>query len=94
MNTLFIIQADFQNMPNIITQVDDLYCEHDAVLLMQDSILFLHHTIFERISKLYVLADDALHFNIPTAQRTNLNIITHTEWADLILNYPKILTLK
>lgn len=93
-NTLFIIQAEYQNMPTIISQLNDLYTEHDAVLLMQESLLFLHQPLFHRILALYVLADDALHLNIPATQHTNLKLINHTEWVDLILKSQKILTLK
>lgn len=93
-HTLFILQPDYSNAETVLKHLDDVYTESDAVLLMQDSALFLHHPSLLNIKHLYLLADDAQHFNIPTPLLDNIKIISHAEWATYLAQSEKVITLK
>jgi sulfur relay protein TusB/DsrH len=90
--TLYLIQSSFSHTDQILTQLDQIYTITDHVILMGDAVLYVHDHRLQLKKNLYILENDIeiLAEKCPE----HFKLINYTQFADLILDFTRCVSLK
>ncbi len=90
--TLYLIQSTYAHTAQILNQLNQIYAEQDAIVLMGDAVLFMQDCHLRNKQNLYILENDAeiLVESLPT----HFKVISYDQFADLVLDFKRCVSLK
>ena len=91
-STLYLVQSTFAHTDASINSLLQLYANGDAVVLMGDAVLFIEDVRLKNLTNIYVLENDAeiLADTLPSS----IQLMNYAEFADLVLNFTRSISLK
>lgn len=91
-STLYLVQSTFAHTDASINSLLQLYANGDAVVLMGDAVLFIEDARLKNLTNIYVLENDAeiLADTLPSS----IQLMNYAEFADLVLNFTRSISLK
>ena len=91
-STLYLVQSTFAHTDASINSLLQLYVNGDAVVLMGDAVLFIEDARLKNLTNIYVLENDAeiLADTLPSS----IQLMNYAEFADLVLNFTRSISLK
>lgn len=90
--TLYLIQSEYRYTDQILNQLLQLYTDQDHVVLTGDSVLFVDDLRLQDKQNLYVLENDAEI--LVQALPAHILSISYAQFADLVLNFRRCVSLK
>ena len=90
--TLYLIQSEYRYTDQILNQLLQLYTDQDHVVLTGDSVLFVDDLRLQDKQNLYVLKNDAEI--LVQALPAHIQSISYAQFADLVLNFRRCVSLK
>ena len=90
--TLYLIQSEYRYTDQILNQLLQLYTDQDHVVLTGDSVLFVDDLRLQDKQNLYVLENDAEI--LVQALPAHIQSISYAQFADLVLNFRRCVSLK
>lgn len=90
--TLYLIQSEYRYTDQILNQLLQLYTDQDHVVLTGDSVLFVDDLRLQDKQNLYVLKNDAEI--LVQALPAHILSISYAQFADLVLNFRRCVSLK
>lgn len=91
-NTLYLIQSSYAHTDAVINTLLKIYTTGDAVILMGDAVLFVEDDRLKTINPLYILDTDL--DLLPQALPSFIKSLTYIQFADLVLNFTRSVSLK
>ncbi|OTG65032.1 DsrH/TusB family sulfur metabolism protein [Acinetobacter silvestris] len=90
--TLYLVQSTYAHTDAALNKLLQIHTMHDAIILMGDSVLFAEDQRLMHLENIYILENDAeiLVSNLPT----HIQCIHYAQFADLILNFTRSISLK
>ncbi|OTG82185.1 DsrH/TusB family sulfur metabolism protein [Acinetobacter sp. ANC 4648] len=90
--TLYLIQSTFAHTDAILNTLEQIHAMHDAIVLMGDAVLFSADQRLEHLENIYILINDAelLVSKLPP----HIQLINYIQFADLVLNFTRSVSLK
>ena len=91
-STLYLVQSTFAHTDASINTLLQLYANGDAVVLMGDAVLFIEDARLKNLTNIYVLENDVeiLVDTLPSS----IQLMNYAEFADLVLNFTRSISLK
>ncbi len=91
-STLYLVQSTFAHTDASINSLLQLYVNGDVVVLMGDAVLFIEDARLKNLTNIYVLENDAeiLAETLPSS----IQLMNYAEFADLVLNFTRSISLK
>ena len=91
-STLYLVQSTFAHTDASINSLLQLYANGDAVVLMGDAVLFIEDARLKNLTNIYVLENDTeiLADTLPSS----IQLMNYAEFADLVLNFTRSISLK
>ena len=90
--TLYLIQSEFSATPAVLTQLGQIATTNDSIVLCADAVLFAQDERIKKFPHLYVLKQDAELMN--QASFAHLSILDYDQFANLVLNFTRCVSLK
>lgn len=91
-NTLYLLQSSYSNTQRSLEQLHQIANAEDSLVLMGDAVLTLNNATFQTELKTYILASDAdILVNLPPA---HIQVLSYADFADLVLNFTRCVSLK
>ena len=90
--TLYLIQSEYRYTDQILNQLLQLYTDQDHVVLTGDSVVFVDDLRLQDKQNLYVLENDAEI--LVQALPAHIQSISYAQFADLVLNFRRCVSLK
>lgn len=91
-NTLYLIQSSYAHTDAVINTLLKIYTTGDAVIVMGDAVLFVEDDRLKTLNSVYVLDTDL--DLLPQALASSIQSLTYLQFADLILNFTRSVSLK
>lgn len=91
--TLYLVQSDYDRTPLMFEQIAGFYDEYDALVLMGDAVLHYQDPRLSNIQQLYVLQSEVDLLVIDQLPQ-HIKLLTPAEFADVILDFRRCITLK
>ncbi|RZF54716.1 hypothetical protein EXE30_05700 [Acinetobacter halotolerans] len=91
-NTLFLIQSPYSQLDKMWADVCQMAQADDSIVIMGDAALYIPQTILDRFSHLYCLSSEQSLLNVEIKE--HVKIIEYTQFADLVLQFDRCVTLK
>lgn len=90
--TLYLIQSSYHETDQILNQLNKIYAENDHIVLMGDAVLFINDQRLAHKQHIFILENDVeiLLESIPK----QVQIISYAQFADIVLNFKRIIRLK
>lgn len=90
--TLYLIQSNYAHTDASIDKLCKIYAAGDAVVLMGDALLLIEDERLKTLSQVYVL-DSELEL-LANALPAFITSLTYMQFADLVLNFTRSVSLK
>lgn len=91
-NTLYLLQSSYTNTQRSLEQLQHIANAEDSLVLMGDAVLILNNAEFQTELKTYILDTDAeILAHAPPAQ---IQVLSYSDFADLVLNFTRCISLK
>lgn len=92
-STLYLVQSSFAHTDASINTLLQLYTNGDAVVLMGEAVLFIEDARLKNLTNIYVLEHDA-QILADALLPSSIQFINYAEFADLVLNFNRSVSLK
>lgn len=89
--TLYLLQGSYAALEQHISTLAQVLTANDSVVLMGDAVLKHQHPIFSTHDACYALKTD---LELLTAANHQLNAIDYVQFADLVLQHSRHISLK
>ena len=91
-STLFLIQSPYYNTDKIWIELAQMAHVHDTIVVMGDGLLLLTKKIVDLYPNLYCLSNEQ---NLLGDEiKSEVKIIEYVEFADLVLQFKRCISLK
>lgn len=90
--TLYLLQSEFAKTETAITQLEQVYSDNDAIVLMGDAVLFAHDLRWQTKPQVFVLQQDAIVLSPDLA--SHIQAIDYDQFANLVLQFKRCISLK
>jgi len=90
--TLFLIQAAYSNAEKVWNDLAAIAQTEDSIVVLSDAVLQLTPSVVKDYSNLYCLSNEQSLLNDDVKE--HISVIEYTEFADLVLQFERCVTLK
>ncbi|MBI1452426.1 MULTISPECIES: hypothetical protein [Acinetobacter] len=91
-STLFLVQASYANTLSVLEKLQQMATSTDRIVLMGDAVMHVAHPMLANFSCAILATELAL---IPAdSTLEHIAILDYTQFADLCLQYNRVVTLK
>ena len=91
-HTLYLIQSSATATHSILAKLKQIYSPHDHVVFLGESVAILNQTDIEHFSSCYCLETEQVLLNPDLV--SNLTILDYPQFADLVLQFQRCISLK
>ena len=91
-NTLYLVQSSYSHTQRSLEQLQHIANAEDSLVLMGDAVLCLNDATFQTELKTYILETDA--DILASAPPTHVQVLSYADFADLVLNFKRCVSLK
>ncbi|MCU4412460.1 hypothetical protein KTH71_00145 [Acinetobacter sp. WU_MDCI_Axc73] len=91
-HTLYLIQSSASATQTILAKLKQIYNPHDHVVFLGESVAMLNQIDIEQFSSCYCLETEQVLLNPDLV--SSLTILDYAEFADLVLQFKRCISLK
>lgn len=90
-STLFLVQGDFSKAASLLAQLQQMATSQDVIVLMAESVLLYAEPALKPYLCYALKADTDI---LPETNSQHLNMIDYSEFATLLLQHTRCISLK
>ena len=91
-STLFLIQSPYNNFNKILDELSQMAKADDHIVMMGDSVLQVTDAVVDSYQNIYCLNNEQSLLQDNLKER--VNILEYTQFAELVLQFQRCITLK
>lgn len=91
-STLFLIQSPYNNFNKILDELSQMAKADDHIVMMGDSVLQVTDAVVDSYPNIYCLSNEESLLQDNLKER--VNILEYTQFADLVLQFQRCVSLK
>ena len=91
-STLFLVQSPYNNVNKILDELAHMAKADDHILMMGDSVLQVTDAVVDSYQNIYCLNNE--QSLLQDALKQHIRILEYAQFADLVLQFQRCITLK
>ena len=91
-STLFLIQSPYNNFNKILDELSQMAKADDHIVMMGDSVLQVTDAVVDTYPNIYCLSNEESLLQDNLKER--VNILEYTQFAELVLQFQRCVSLK
>ena len=91
-STLFLIQSPYNNVNKILDELSQMAKADDHIVMMGDSVLQVTDAVVDTYPNIYCLNNE--QSLLQDALKQHIRILEYAQFADLVLQFQRCITLK
>ena len=91
-STLFLIQSPYNNVSKILAELTHMAKVDDHIVMMGDSVLQVTDAVVDIYQNIYCLNNE--QSLLQDALKQHIRILEYAQFADLVLQFQRCITLK
>ena len=91
-STLFLIQSPYNNVSKILAELTHMAKADDHIVMMGDSVLQVTDAVVDIYQNIYCLNNE--QSLLQDALKQHIRILEYAQFADLVLQFQRCITLK
>lgn len=91
-STLFLIQSPYNNVSKILAELTHMAKADDHIVMMGDSVLQISNAVVDTYPNIYCLSNEQSLLQNRLKER--VGILKYTQFAELVLQFQRCITLK
>ena len=91
-STLFLVQSPYNNVNKILDELAHMAKADDHIVMMGDSVLQISNAVVDTYPNIYCLSNEQSLLQDRLKER--VGILKYTQFAELVLQFQRCITLK
>ena len=91
-STLFLVQSPYNNVNKILDELAHMAKADDHIVMMGDSVLQVTDAVVDTYPNIYCLGNE--QSLLQDALKQHIRILEYAQFADLVLQFQRCITLK